>query len=76
LKGTALKDIKSFALMLLRHKTILIMLNVILFINLTLSSMYMNCVCCGGEMLVEKETERIVTLKCKVCGLGNTMLKD
>ena len=52
------------------------MLNVILFITLILSSIYMNCACCGGEMLVEKETERIVTLKCKDCGLGNTMLKD
>jgi hypothetical protein len=65
-----------FAVILLHYLTNLIVLKVTLFINLILFNIHMKCACCGGEMLVEKETERIVTLKCKDCGLGNTMLKD
>jgi hypothetical protein len=36
----------------------------------------MKCACCGSEMFKEKETHRIVILKCKNCGLGNTELKN
>jgi predicted nucleic acid-binding Zn ribbon protein len=35
----------------------------------------MKCVCCGGEMLLDKELEKTVFYKCKECGLSNTELK-
>ena len=33
------------------------------------------CACCGEEMMVDKETERLLTYKCQACGLSNTELK-
>ena len=36
----------------------------------------MNCACCGGKMSKEKETEKIISLKCEDCGLSNTELKS
>ena len=35
----------------------------------------MTCACCGGKMFKEKETEKIISLKCEDCGLSNTELK-
>ncbi len=35
----------------------------------------MKCPCCSGEMIKEKETEKIIHLKCKDCGLSNSELK-
>ncbi len=35
----------------------------------------MKCACCGGEMDVSNETEKIITFKCKDCGLSNSNLK-
>jgi DNA-directed RNA polymerase subunit RPC12/RpoP len=35
----------------------------------------MKCACCGGEMLVEKELEKMMIYKCIECGLSNTELK-
>ena len=35
----------------------------------------MKCACCGGMMIIEKETEKIMTLKCKECGLSDNKLK-
>ncbi|MGA8843959.1 MAG: hypothetical protein WB511_10270 [Nitrososphaeraceae archaeon] len=34
------------------------------------------CACCGEEMMVDKETERLLTYKCQACGLSNTELKS
>ncbi len=36
----------------------------------------MKCACCGGEMRIEKETEKIMTVKCKECGLSDSKLKS
>ncbi|MBA3977434.1 MAG: hypothetical protein H0X50_04460 [Nitrosopumilus sp.] len=36
---------------------------------------HMKCPCCGGGMRVEKETEKIMTLKCEECGLSDSKLK-
>ncbi len=36
----------------------------------------MKCACCGGEMLIEKETEKTISLKCKECGLSDSKLKS
>jgi hypothetical protein len=35
----------------------------------------MKCACCGGDMIVEKELEKITIYKCRECGLSNTELK-
>lgn len=37
--------------------------------------LYMKCACCGGNMLLEKELEKIVIYKCRECGLSNTEVK-
>ena len=36
---------------------------------------YMKCACCGGDMIVEKELEKVMIYKCRECGLSNTELK-
>ena len=36
----------------------------------------MKCACCGGAMLKEKESEKVVTNKCVECGLSNSELKQ
>ena len=36
---------------------------------------YMKCACCGGNMLLDKELEKIVIYKCRECGLSNTEVK-
>ncbi len=36
---------------------------------------YMKYVCWGGEMIKEKETEKIINIKCRACRLSNTELK-
>ncbi|MDQ4074570.1 MAG: hypothetical protein M3162_09760 [Thermoproteota archaeon] len=46
-----------------------------LFILFQVLCEYMKCPCCGGEMVKEKESEKVVTLKCADCGLSNTELK-
>jgi len=35
----------------------------------------MRCPCCGGEMLVNEELEKIIIYKCSKCSLSNTKLK-
>ena len=35
----------------------------------------MKCACCGSDMLVDKELEKIMIYKCKECGLSNSELK-
>ncbi len=35
----------------------------------------MKCACCGGEMDISNETEKIINFKCKDCGLSNSELK-
>jgi DNA-directed RNA polymerase subunit RPC12/RpoP len=35
----------------------------------------MKCACCGGDMIVEKELEKVMIYKCRECGLSNTELK-
>ena len=36
----------------------------------------MKCPCCSGDMIKEKETAKIIHLKCKDCGLSNSELND
>ena len=35
----------------------------------------MKCPCCGENLIVEKESEKIISYKCLTCGLKNTELK-
>jgi DNA-directed RNA polymerase subunit M/transcription elongation factor TFIIS len=35
----------------------------------------MKCACCGGMMIIEKETEKTMTLKCEECGLSDSKIK-
>ena len=35
----------------------------------------MKCACCGNEMSIDRELEKITVYKCKECGLSNTQVK-
>ena len=35
----------------------------------------MKCACCGSDMLIDKESEKIKIYKCRECSLSNTELK-
>ena len=34
------------------------------------------CACCGGDMILEKETDKLLAFRCQACGLSNTELKS
>ena len=34
------------------------------------------CACCGRDMILDKETDKLLTFKCQACGLSNTELKS
>jgi uncharacterized Zn finger protein len=36
----------------------------------------MKCACCGEDMLLYKELEKITIYRCKECGLSNNRLKS
>ena len=36
----------------------------------------MKCACCGEDMLLYKELEKITIYRCKECGLSDSRLKD
>jgi DNA-directed RNA polymerase subunit M/transcription elongation factor TFIIS len=36
----------------------------------------MKCACCGGEMIPDKMSEKIIVYKCRQCGLSETKLKE
>jgi predicted RNA-binding Zn-ribbon protein involved in translation (DUF1610 family) len=35
----------------------------------------MKCPCCGEDLILEKETKKIVSYRCLSCGLKNSELK-
>jgi hypothetical protein len=36
----------------------------------------MKCACCGGEMILDKVSEKTIVYKCRQCGLSDTRLKE
>ncbi len=50
-------------------------INLLLFIKWIICIIYMKCPCCSGEMIKEKETDKLIYLKCRDCGLSNSELK-
>lgn len=36
----------------------------------------MKCPCCGEDLILEKETEKIISYRCLSCGLKNSELKE